>query len=45
VIESKRMVITAIESKGGGVILVGALSASGISNANKPGSRYGLSAG
>jgi len=45
VIGSKRMAITAIEDKGGGVILVGALSVSGIRNANEPGSRYGLSAG
>ena len=42
---SRGMAVTAIESKGGGVILARALSASGISNANKPGSRYGLSAG
>jgi hypothetical protein len=39
------MVFMLMESKGGGVILVGALLVSGIRNANKPESRYGLSAG
>jgi len=39
--ESKGMAITAIESKGGGVTLAGALLVSGIRNANKPGSSIG----
>jgi hypothetical protein len=43
--KSKRMAVTAIESKGGGVILVSDLLVSGIRHANKPGSRYGLSVG
>ena len=41
----KRMVVIAIKSKGGGVILVSALLASEMCDANKPGSRYGLSVG
>jgi hypothetical protein len=41
----KGMVVTAIKSKGGGVILASALLASEMGDANKPGSKYGLSVG
>ena len=45
VIMLKRMVCIAIESKGGGVILVIALLVGEIRSANKPESRHGLNDG
>ena len=42
---SKRMAVTAIESRDGGVNLVSALLVSEIRSVDKPGSKYGLSVG
>ena len=43
--QSKRMVVTVMESKGGGVKTADALSAVEIASTNTPESRYGLNVG
>lgn len=42
---SKRMVCTAMESNGGGVVIVSVLLAGGVRSANRPENKYGLIAG